>query len=127
MQGGGRGSDPSPTIPTIPTPTTSTEDQETGVTVAVKKITKPLSSLTMAKRTYRELMLLKHIQHENVISLLDVFYSPAADLYLFTELFASDLHQILQHQPLQALYQKFFLYQILRGLKYLHSADIVHR
>ncbi len=44
----------------------SAKDQLTGASVAVKKIMKPFSTPVLAKRTYRELKLLKHIQHENV-------------------------------------------------------------
>lgn len=47
----------------------SAKDQLTGVAVAVKKIMKPFSTPVLAKRTYRELKLLKHIQHENVCTL----------------------------------------------------------
>lgn len=40
----------------------------------------------------------------------------------------SDLHKIIvSSQPLTADHVKVFLYQILRGLKYLHSARILHR
>lgn len=34
--------------------------------VAMKKIMKPFSTPVLAKRTYRELKLLKHLRHENV-------------------------------------------------------------
>jgi p38 MAP kinase len=34
--------------------------------VAIKKIMKPFSTPVLAKRTYRELKLLKHLKHENV-------------------------------------------------------------
>lgn len=40
----------------------------------------------------------------------------------------SDLHKIIvSTQPLTSDHVKVFLYQILRGLKYLHSARILHR
>lgn len=40
----------------------------------------------------------------------------------------SDLHKIIvSSQPLTSDHVKVFLYQILRGLKYLHSAKIMHR
>lgn len=42
--------------------------------VAIKKLARPFQSAVHAKRTYRELKLLKHMRHENVIGLLDVFY-----------------------------------------------------
>jgi p38 MAP kinase len=74
----------------------SAKDQLTGSSVAIKKIMKPFSTPVLSKRTYRELKLLKHIQHENVsrlyamhylldtavqiISLGDVFISPLEDL-----------------------------------------------
>jgi p38 MAP kinase len=44
----------------------SAKDQLTGQSVAVKKIMKPFSTPVLAKRTYRELKLLKHLRHENV-------------------------------------------------------------
>ena len=44
----------------------SAKDQLTGQNVAVKKIMKPFSTPVLAKRTYRELKLLKHLRHENV-------------------------------------------------------------
>lgn len=34
--------------------------------VAVKKLSRPFQSLIHARRTYRELRLLKHLKHENV-------------------------------------------------------------
>jgi p38 MAP kinase len=42
--------------------------------VAIKKLARPFQSAVHAKRTYRELKLLKHMRHENVIGLLNVFY-----------------------------------------------------
>jgi len=44
----------------------SAKDQLTGQNVAIKKIMKPFSTPVLAKRTYRELKLLKHLRHENV-------------------------------------------------------------
>lgn len=51
-----------------PTLSSSAKDQLTGSSVAIKKIMKPFSTPVLSKRTYRELKLLKHIQHENVCS-----------------------------------------------------------
>ena len=47
---------------------------------------------------------------------------------MITELMQSDLHKIIvSPQHLSADHIKVFLYQILRGVKYLHSAKIMHR
>uniref|UniRef100_A0A4W4ESA0 mitogen-activated protein kinase n=1 Tax=Electrophorus electricus TaxID=8005 RepID=A0A4W4ESA0_ELEEL len=107
-------------------------DEKTGLKVAVKKLSRPFQSIIHAKRTYRELRLLKHMKHENVIGLLDVF-TPAtsleqfSDVYLVTHLMGADLNNIVKCQKLTDDHVQFLIYQILRGLKYIHSADIIHR
>lgn len=53
----------------------SARDQLTNQNVAVKKIMKPFSTPVLAKRTYRELKLLKHLRHENVCAFLAAFLS----------------------------------------------------
>lgn len=105
----------------------SAKDQLTSQAVAVKKIMKPFSTPVLSKRTYRELKLLKHLRHENVISLSDIFISPLEDIYFVTELLGTDLHRLLTSRPLEKQFIQYFLYQILRGLKYVHSAGVVHR
>ncbi|KAF9428913.1 MAPK protein hog1 [Podila epigama] len=105
----------------------SAKDELTGQPVAIKKIMKPFSTPVLSKRTYRELKLLKHLKHENIISLSDIFISPLEDIYFVTELLGTDLHRLLTSRPLDKQFIQYFLYQILRGLKYLHSAGVVHR
>lgn len=100
--------------------------------VAIKKLSRPFQSLIHARRTYRELRLLKHMKHENVIGLLDVF-TPAITLenfrevYLVTNLMGADLNNIVKCQKLTDDHVQFLVYQLLRGLKYIHSAGIIHR
>ncbi|RUS13784.1 mitogen-activated protein kinase HOG1 [Endogone sp. FLAS-F59071] len=88
---------------------------------------KPFSTPVLSKRTYRELKLLKALKHENIISLSDIFISPLEDIYFVTELLGTDLHRLLTSRPLEKQFIQYFLYQILRGLKYVHSAGVVHR
>uniref|UniRef100_A0AAQ4R5D8 mitogen-activated protein kinase n=1 Tax=Gasterosteus aculeatus aculeatus TaxID=481459 RepID=A0AAQ4R5D8_GASAC len=100
----------------------SVYDVKTGLKIAVKKLSRPFQSIIHAKRTYRELRLLKHMKHENVIGLLDVF-SPATsleefnDVYLVTHLMGADLNNIVKCQKLTDDHVQFLIYQILRGLK----------
>ncbi|CAL9732797.1 mitogen-activated protein kinase Hog1p [Monosporozyma unispora] len=105
----------------------SATDTLTNQPVAIKKIMKPFSTAVLAKRTYRELKLLKHLRHENLICLQDIFLSPLEDIYFVTELQGTDLHRLLQTRPLERQFVQYFLYQILRGLKYVHSAGVIHR
>lgn len=40
----------------------------------------------------------------------------------------TDLHRIIySKQPLTIDHIQYFIYQILRGLKYIHSANVLHR
>ncbi|KAJ2864045.1 MAPK protein hog1 [Coemansia aciculifera] len=105
----------------------SARDQIKTRAVAIKKIMRPFSASVLAKRTYRELKLLKHLRHENIISMSDVFISPLEDIYFVTELLGTDLYRLRQSRPLEKQFIQYFLYQILRGLKYVHSAGVIHR
>lgn len=105
----------------------SAVDKLTGQNVAVKKIMKPFLTAVLAKRTYRELKLLKHLRHENLITLDDIFLSPLEDIYFVNELQGTDLHRLLTSRPLEKQFIQYFTYQILRGLKYIHSAGVIHR
>eukprot|EP00210_Caulerpa_lentillifera_P009311 g8875.t1 len=109
--------------------TDTTNDEK----VAIKKITKPLISETNAIRCLREINLLRHLEHPNIIHLRGVM-KPASyedgfqDLYVLYECMDTDLHQIIRSkQPLSDDHYKYFIMQTLKGVKYLHSMGIIHR
>jgi mitogen-activated protein kinase 1/3 len=106
--------------------------------VAIKKITNAFENIIDAKRTLRELVLLRCLKHENIIGVERVEKTPVVlgkgvsqyqnDVYIVYELMDTDLHQIIRSsQPLTEEHFQFFTYQILRGLKYVHSASVLHR
>ncbi|KAJ0412260.1 hypothetical protein ATCC90586_006646 [Pythium insidiosum] len=112
----------------------SAEDTLRGRKVAIKKITDVFDDLTDAKRILREMKLLRHLgAHENIINILDVILIPPnvidfSDIYIVTDLMESDLERIISSsQPLSDAHFQYFLYQILRGMKYIHSANVLHR
>ena len=47
--------------------------------------------------------------------------------YMVTPLMDLDLNNIIKIQKLTDDQVKFIIYQIMRGLKYIHSAGIIHR
>ncbi|KAF5946289.1 hypothetical protein HYC85_016517 [Camellia sinensis] len=140
-------------------------NSETREEVAIKKIGNAFDNRIDAKRTLREIKLLRHMDHENtentfeidhdspfelavssvgeskwsekktdlrVIAIKDIIRPPLKenfnDVYIVYELLDTDLHQIIRsNQPLNDDHCRYFLYQILRGLKYVHSANVLHR
>ncbi|KAL6902322.1 hypothetical protein ACP4OV_005198 [Aristida adscensionis] len=105
---------------------------ETREMVAIKKIANAFDNHMDAKRTLREIKLLRHLDHENIVGIRDVIPPPVpqafSDVYMATELMDTDLHHIIRsNQELSEEHCQYFLYQILRGLKYIHSANVIHR
>ncbi|XP_072452557.1 mitogen-activated protein kinase 12 isoform X4 [Notamacropus eugenii] len=99
-------------------------DSRTDTKVAIKKLYRPFQSELFAKRAYRELRLLKHMRHENVIGLLDVFtpddtLDNFTDFYLVMPFMGTDLSKLMKHEKLSDDRIQFLVYQILRGLKIL--------
>lgn len=76
---------------------------------------------------------MKQFSHENIIQILDIIppNSTATDfdeVYIVQDLMETDLHRIIySKQGLSIDHIQYFIYQILRGLKYIHSANVLHR
>lgn len=111
-----------------------TESEEGDDKVAIKKVTNIFSKKILCKRALREIKLLAHFRgHKNITFLcdLDIIPDPHGnfnEIYLYEELMECDLHQIIRSkQSLTDSHHQSFIYQILCGLKYIHSADVLHR
>eukprot|EP00002_Diphylleia_rotans_P012765 TRINITY_DN2493_c0_g3_i2.p1 TRINITY_DN2493_c0_g3~~TRINITY_DN2493_c0_g3_i2.p1 ORF type:complete len:322 (-),score=68.47 TRINITY_DN2493_c0_g3_i2:878-1843(-) len=109
----------------------SAKNSETNEKVAIKKISNVFEDLVDTKRTLRELRLLRHLNHENIIKIRDIIPPKRIDfdeIYIVNELMDTDLYQIIRSsQPLTDDHVQYFIYQILRALKYIHSAGVIHR
>lgn len=99
--------------------------------VAIKKLTRPFQNVTHAKRAYREFKLMNLVNHQNIIGLLNAFTPQETledfqDVYLVMELMDANLCQVIQ-MDLDHERMSYLLYQMLCGIKHLHSAGIIHR
>eukprot|EP00457_Paulinella_chromatophora_P006485 gb/GEZN01006503.1/.p1 GENE.gb/GEZN01006503.1/~~gb/GEZN01006503.1/.p1 ORF type:complete len:437 (+),score=61.39 gb/GEZN01006503.1/:47-1357(+) len=100
--------------------------------IAIKKIPNAFEDLVDAKRILREVKLLRHFKHPNVVGLRDLIPPPAGypfdDIYMVMDLMETDLHKIIYSKNvLTDEHIQYFIYQTLRGLKYIHSAHVIHR
>eukprot|EP00096_Caligus_rogercresseyi_P006665 TRINITY_DN2335_c0_g1_i1.p1 TRINITY_DN2335_c0_g1~~TRINITY_DN2335_c0_g1_i1.p1 ORF type:complete len:410 (+),score=120.09 TRINITY_DN2335_c0_g1_i1:251-1480(+) len=108
----------------------SAYDAVTKAKVAIKKIS-PFEHQTYCQRTLREIKILTRFNHENIIDIRDILRSESQDqmkdVYIVQCLMETDLYKLLRTQRLSNDHICYFLYQILRGLKYIHSANVLHR
>ena len=100
--------------------------------VAIKKIERAFEHRAFMKQTLRELKVLRLLKHDNIVSVYTIQKPESMknfkDLYVVYELLETDLGNIIKSpQSLTNEHCQFFLYQILRGMKYVHSAHILHR
>ena len=107
-------------------------EKKTGKKFAIKRLNVIFSSILQAKRTLREIRLLTTINHPNIVNLHQIIipnnYSSYDTLCLVIDLMETDLYRVLaKGQKLVIEHHRYFVYQILRGLKYIHSANIIHR
>ncbi|KAF0918535.1 hypothetical protein E2562_024795 [Oryza meyeriana var. granulata] len=107
-------------------------DTHTGERVAIKKINDVFEHISDATRILREIKLLRLLRHPDIVEIKHIMLPPSRrefrDIYIIFELMESDLHQVIKaNDDLTPEHHQFFLYQLLRGMKYIHAANVFHR
>lgn len=107
---------------------------------ALKKLS--IKRKSHCRAAVREIRVLKRLRHENIVKTSSVRAPNGCEIkdinedafqnldfvYLAEELMDTDLHKILDRSgKLEEKTSKLFLYQTLRGLKFIHSANSIHR
>nr|XP_054756674.1 mitogen-activated protein kinase 6-like [Lytechinus pictus] len=118
----------------------SAVDSECDKSVAIKRIS--LADKKGCRSALREIRILRKLQHENIVKIYDVIFDGNSDnpededisipselrmLCIVQELVDADLRVVMEHQRISNEHVRLFAYQLIRGLKYLHSANVLHR
>eukprot|EP01012_Entosiphon_sulcatum_P025269 TRINITY_DN30587_c0_g1_i1.p1 TRINITY_DN30587_c0_g1~~TRINITY_DN30587_c0_g1_i1.p1 ORF type:complete len:431 (-),score=66.50 TRINITY_DN30587_c0_g1_i1:4-1296(-) len=107
-------------------------DTVTNEKVAIKRVSPEIfQDVLLARRILREIKLLAHFDHENIIGLRALLKPKDANfdfIYIVMDIMETDLKSILKSgQPISESHVQYFTYQILRGLDCIHKADVIHR
>lgn len=108
-------------------------DTRSGEMRAIKKINNVFTDgLRVATHAVRELRMLHHLQHPNIISLCDVVVPDSCDAF-------DDVYLVMQHMPydlryvmesgcvLSARHIRHIMYQLVLAIQHIHAAHIIHR
>ncbi|KAL9654717.1 hypothetical protein ABK040_008514 [Willaertia magna] len=109
-------------------------DKERQEDVAIKKIFNIFEhDREYQKRILREVKILRHFTDcESIVQLFDLILPPSFedfnDVYIVMEFMDSNLRQMIKsNQELTDQNIQYFLYHLLKGLKAIHSANVLHR
>jgi len=109
-------------------------DSKTDRLVAIKRIGHMFEDLIDCKRILREIAIQTKLSHDNCVKIYDILIPTNAtigtfeELYIVMEICDSDLKKLCRTDvTLTPLHIGTLLYNLLVGLKYLHSAGIYHR
>ncbi|ETO30642.1 protein kinase [Reticulomyxa filosa] len=100
------------------------KNRKTGDIVALKKIFDAFHNATDAQRTFREVMFLKQLKHDNVIKLYQCYKANNdRDLYLTFEHMETDLHAVIRANILQDIHKKYILIKLLSPSNLLVNSE----
>eukprot|EP00928_Gymnodinium_smaydae_P014839 TRINITY_DN15449_c0_g1_i1.p1 TRINITY_DN15449_c0_g1~~TRINITY_DN15449_c0_g1_i1.p1 ORF type:complete len:470 (-),score=69.00 TRINITY_DN15449_c0_g1_i1:255-1664(-) len=114
-------------------------DLSRGEPVAIKRSKNLFDDLVDCRRIMRELQILQKVKHDCVVEMRDAYRPPQSsdmyeagveliELYIVMELCDTDLKKLLRTDvTLTVEHIALVTYNLLRGLKYLHSAGVYHR
>uniref|UniRef100_A0A2I3RGP9 mitogen-activated protein kinase n=1 Tax=Pan troglodytes TaxID=9598 RepID=A0A2I3RGP9_PANTR len=113
----------------------SAVDNDCDNRVAIKKIV--LTNPQSVKHALCEIKIIRRLDHDNTVKVFEIPGPSGSQLtddvgsltelnsvYIVQEDMKTDLSKVLEQGPLLEEHARLFMYQLLRGLKYIHSANI---
>ncbi|KAJ1930189.1 Cyclin-dependent kinase catalytic subunit [Tieghemiomyces parasiticus] len=104
-------------------------ERSTGRIVAMKKIRLESEDEGVPSTAIREISLLKELDHDNIVRLLDIVHSEAK-LYLVFEFLDLDLKRYMETTAPAGLtpqHVKSYMNQLTKGIAFCHSHRVLHR
>ena len=99
--------------------------------VAIKNFLR-FKHIHYAQSVYSEIFILRKLKHENIVDIHDIIcvsnsLGKLKEVYLVQTLMSFDLFKLMKEKRLTKEQLCYLAYQILRGLKFIHSGNILHR
>jgi cyclin-dependent kinase len=104
-------------------------DKVTKELYAFKKIRLESEDEGIPSTAIREIALLKELQHPNIVRIQDVIHTNRKLILVF-EYVDEDLKKFFtrrEGKPLDAIYVKSLLYQLIKGIEHCHKMKVLHR
>ena len=106
--------------------------QETGRTVAIKRIDDIFDHPEISKRILREVTLLRKLRHPCVVEFIELIIPESLEefntIYVVQEFVSFDLRQLIRgDQTINLKHVKAIIYNLLIGLMYCHNSQVIHR
>ena len=96
-------------------------DKKTKEQIALKKVFDAFQNSTDAQRTYREVVYLLQMNHENIVQLRHVLKAENdKDIYLVFEYMETDLHATIRANILEEIHKQYIMYQAFKALLYIY-------
>ena len=104
------------------------KDQKGNEDYALKKIRLQAEEEGIPSTAIREISLLKELKFKNIVNLIDVMHTPKK-LTLVFEYVETDLKKKLEtlEKGLDLPIIKSYLYQLIKGVEYIHKKKVLHR
>jgi len=108
------------------------KDAKTKTKVAIKKCSFMEKFRAQVLRTLREIYILRHVDHPNLLSLKDIMPCLSKDnidcVYIVMDSMDTNLRRIIRsRQPLENIDIQILTFQMLKALRYMHEAGLIHR
>lgn len=102
--------------------------KESNEIVAIKKFKESDAIELIRKTSIREVKILRMLNHNNIVKLKEAFRRKGK-LYLVFEFMDNSLLEVIERNQkgLEEEDIKWYVYQMLKAVEYLHSMEIIHR